>query len=269
MIAVLILVGFVQEMPTRASTEHAAPVGLPMRIEGLVLPGSELEVKPLADRRSPLVLRIVNVWPHGSAFRYELEVYGLDAGSFDLGNFLRRKDGSTTAGLPPIPVMIQRLLPAGQILPADPQIKGPPRLGGYFRILVWTTVLWLAGLFAILFVGRRRHRNLVEAESKPQTAAEHLRPLIDGAMAGKLNTAQLADLERSLLIYWQRRLNLQDQKPFEAIARLREHPEAGPLLKQLEAWLHQAQPTAVAVATLLEPYRRMAADIAEPEEASP
>ena len=58
--------------------------------------------KPLDDRRAPVVLRIVDVYPHGTAFRYDLEYYGLEPGTFDLRDYLRRKDGSSTADLPPI-----------------------------------------------------------------------------------------------------------------------------------------------------------------------
>ena len=61
-----------------------------------VLPGSELEVKPIGER-TPIVLRIVRVFPHGTAFRYDLEYYGLEPGSFDLKDYLQRKDRSSTA----------------------------------------------------------------------------------------------------------------------------------------------------------------------------
>ena len=57
--------------------------------------------------------------------------------------------------------------------------------------------------------------------------------------AANKKPAQLAELERTLLVYWERRLNLRDRKPAEAIAELRRHPEAGPLFQQLEAWLHR------------------------------
>ena len=34
-----------------------------------VLPGNELEAKPIDSREVPLVLRVVATYPHGSAFR--------------------------------------------------------------------------------------------------------------------------------------------------------------------------------------------------------
>src|SRR5260370_19079993 len=51
-------------------------VGMPAKIEQLVLPGTELEAKPIEDRRAPVVVRIVNAYPHGSPFRYDIFYYG-------------------------------------------------------------------------------------------------------------------------------------------------------------------------------------------------
>jgi hypothetical protein len=83
-------------------------------------------------------------------------------------------------------------------------------------------------------------------------------------MAGRLAPAQLAELERSLLAYWEWRLNLRDIKPAEAIAKLRGHPDAGPLLQRLEEWLHRpGTADDVDVATLLKPYKDIPADLVE------
>jgi hypothetical protein len=38
---------------------------MPARIDQLVVPGTELEVRPIDDRRAPLVVRIVEAYPHG------------------------------------------------------------------------------------------------------------------------------------------------------------------------------------------------------------
>jgi hypothetical protein len=244
-----------------AADERTPTVGLPARIDGLVLPGSELEVKPLADRRAPLILRIVQVWPHGTAFRYDLEYYGLEAGRFDLKEVLRRKDGSSSAGLPAIPVTIRSVLPPGQVKPNELEPKAGPALGGYRVALFAAGGLWLLGLVAIVVVGRRKKKEEEHAAGKPRTLADHLRPLVEGAVAGRLAAPQLAELERSLLVYWERRLELRDRKPAQAIAELRRHPQAGPLLQQLEIWLHRPGTASdIDVAALLEPYRDLPAD---------
>ncbi len=133
-------------------------VGMPARIEQRVLPGSELEVRPIDDRRAPVVLRILGVYPHGTAFRYDFVYYGLDPGKYDLKNLLRRKDGSTTAGLPPIPVLIEPLLPPGQLEPHSLSFSESPWLGGYRLFVLLSGLAWLVGLAAILLFRPRKTR---------------------------------------------------------------------------------------------------------------
>jgi hypothetical protein len=250
--------------PVRAEGPRSSSVGVPVRINQLVLPGSELEVKPL-DRRTPVVLRIVNVWPHGTAFRYDLEYYGLEPGAFDLKDYLRRKDRSSAADLPAIPVKVESVLPPGQVVPAALPPQPSPRVGGYRTALIAAGALWVVGLAALLLVGRRRKKKAAAA-ARPLTLADRLRPLVEGAVAGRLPPARLAELERTLLVYWERRLNLRDRKPAEALAELRRHPDAGPLLRQLEIWLHQpAGAGKIDVPGLLAPYQNVPADGLEAE----
>ena len=246
----------------RGGEERVSTVGRPARIEQHVLPGSELEVKPLTER-TPIVLRIVRVFPHGTAFRYDPEYYGLQAGTFDLKDYLQRKDRSSTADLPSVPVTIQSILPPGQIKPNPLATRLSPRLGGYRLVLFVAIVLWVIGLVLLLLVGRRRQAARAAAV-RPVTLAERLRPLVEGAVAGRLPPARLAELERTLLVYWERRLRGRPRKPIEALNELRRHPEAGPLLRQLETWLHRpGGGEAVDVAALLAPYQQAPADALE------
>ena len=108
---------------------------------------------------------------------------------------------------------------------------------------------------------RRQHR------VRPVTLADRLRPLVDAAVAGNLTQGQHAELERLLIGYWRKRLELEKAAPAEFIGVLRNHDEAGPLLRRLEDWLHRpggaAEP--VDVAALLKPYQTIVAD--PPEEA--
>ena len=70
---------------------HTRYVGIGGMIEQWVVPGTELEVIPQSDRRIPLVLRIVAVYPHGSAFRYDIEYYGLEPGTYDIARYLAER----------------------------------------------------------------------------------------------------------------------------------------------------------------------------------
>lgn len=233
---------------------------MPARIDQVVLPGAELEVKPLDDRKAPVVLRILATYPHGTAFRYDFSYYGLDPGTFDLKDYLRRKDGSAIGDLPPLKVTIRAVLPPGQVLPNPLAVAGASFFSGYMLLLIVAGVAWTIGLVAILFVGRRAKAKEAKA-ARALTLADKLRPLIERGLRGNLTTEECADLERKLLAYWRRRLRLEDRKPADAFAELRRHEEAGPLLQQLEKWLHRpGTADQVDVATLLRSYQSLPPD---------
>ncbi len=250
-----------QEPPPPMRAEST--VGMPRALEAVVLPGPELEAKPLTDRKSPVVLRVVQVYPHGTDFRYDLEYTGLAPGQHDLRDYLRRKSGAAATDLPPLLVQVNPVLPPGQIEPNKLEVEPGPRLGGYRTLVIAGTVIWALGLMALIasFIlprPRSRHASL----DQPVTLADRLKPLVEGAVAGKLSQAELANLERGLLAYWRKRLNLESREPGVAVEELRRHPEAGPLLGQLETWLHRPGPaTPVDVAALLAPYRNLPPDV--------
>jgi hypothetical protein len=232
---------------------------MPANIEQLVLPGPELEVKPLEDRRAPVVVRITGVYPHGTAFRYDLVYYGLEPGNYDLKSFLRRKDGTSTGELPGIPVRVDPVLPPGQIEPNALALARSPSLGGYRLLLAFAGSLWCAGLAAILLLGRHKKTQAEAQASRPVTLADRLRPLVNAALAGALSEGQHAELERLLIGYWRKRLKLEHVSPAEAIRLMRQHEEAGALLRHLEEWLHKpgARAEAAEIAALLRPYQEL------------
>jgi hypothetical protein len=240
----------------------ASTVGMPARIDQLVLPGTELEVRPIDDRRAPIIVRIAGVYPHGTAFRYDMVYYGLEPGLYNLADSLRRKDGSPTEGLPPIQVAIEPLLLPGQLEPHKLALAPSPWLGGYRLLLIFGGLIWLAGLLAIIFAGRRKRVDSMADADRVVTLADRIRPLVDAAVAGKLSPGQHAELERLLIGYWRRRLGLEHMPPAKLIAVLRNHDEAGALLRRLEDWLHRPDGSAepVDVAALLKPYQAISAD---------
>ena len=101
-----IVLGVVLGAGTGLAGQNASPVGVSTRIEQRVLPGSKLEVIPRTDARRPIVLRILASFPHGTAHRYDFEFYGLEPGEFDLKDYLRRVDRTSTTDLPAISVKI-------------------------------------------------------------------------------------------------------------------------------------------------------------------
>jgi hypothetical protein len=254
-------------VPLRAEDRRNSTVGLAARIDQLILPGSELEAKPLADERTPIVLRITGSFPHGTAYRYDLEYYGLEPGEFDLKDYLQRQDGSSADDLPSIPVEIMTVLPPGQVKPNAVAPESSPYLGGYWMTLVAAATVWLVGLVAIIWWIRAEHarqHGSTTSSHKPRSLADRLRPIVQDAIAGKTNEGQLAELERMLLAFWRKRLKLDNMNAADAIAALREHQEAGALLEQLEVWLHRpGNAGKVDVAALLEPYQDLPSDALE------
>lgn len=214
------------------------PVGMPGRLEQLVLKGPLLETRLLTDRTMPLVVRIVEAYPHGDSYRYDIEYYGLERGTFDLRDYLRREDGSYPEDLSPIEVEISSSLPPGQVLPHDLVPGRGPSVGGYKTLLMIGGVLWVAGLFAILLVGRKRKVAQLAAESHLLTLNERLQAAIQAAGAGTLRAEERAELERMVLAHWRRRLGLEEREASEAVAQMRRHPQARVALEQLERWLH-------------------------------
>jgi hypothetical protein len=244
---------------------------MPARIEQLVLPGPELEVTPIEDRRAPVVVRIAAVYPHGTAFRYDIVYYALEPGAFDLKDYLRRKDGSPKTEVPPLTVLVEPVLPPGQIEPHQLSRDASPALGGYRALAIALGLGWIAGLLAIALGGRRKARLAAAATAQPLTLADRLRSLVDAAMAGTLSQGQKAELERLLIGYWRKHLGLEQAEPARFMAILREHGEAGPLLRQIEDWLHRPPGEAsrqVDVAGLLKPYQSILAQD-DPEDSQP
>lgn len=249
-----------QDKPAAQAPEPArSTVGLPSELTGLVVNGSEVEAAP-ASATSKVIVRIDDVQPHGTAHRYALTFTGLEPGTFDLRDYLVRKDRSPLTDAAPIPIEIRSVLPKDAMKPNPLAGMPGPALGGYTK-LAWTAgAVWLLGLLAILFVGRKRKRAAIIAE-RPITLAERLRPLVEEARHGRLPQSQQAELERLLLGVWRRRLSLQALPAAAAIAAMRAHPEAGALLRQLEQWLHApAAAGTVDVDALLAPYASLPAD---------
>lgn len=230
-------------------------VGVAVQIGQIVIPGSELEAKPVDDRKAPIVVRILDTFRHGSDFRYDIEYYGLEPGRFDLRNSLQRKDRSSMDGVAPLWVEIGSRLPPGQIVPSDFSATSVPNVGGYRTagyglFVVWgAATLWLA-------VGRRRARATAHAVEHIPTLAERLRPLVTQAVAGQLSAEGQAELERLLLGYWRTRLGLTDMEPFAALLKIQQHPEAGAVLRFVEEWLHRdGGSRSVDITAVLAPYQ--------------
>ena len=238
-------------------------VGMAAKLEALVLPGSELVAKEIEDRHQPFVLRIIDTYKHGTDHRYDMEFYALEPGSYNVSDYLVRADESATGDLPAIWVNVVSTLPAGQITPNEPLNAKIPQLGGYWLLWIIGGVAWLAGLISLVMMGRRKSTQQIVTTQARVSMAEHLRPLVEAAIRGQLDAGGRAELERSLIAYWCKRLGLQGLEPGEVMRRLRQDEQAGPLITSLEDWLHRPAPTEqeqtqkVDIEALLAPYKNV------------
>lgn len=260
---IVCLLGLAAALAAQARDERTAGVGARAYVEQIVLPGTELVAAP-SSHKAPIAVRVLKVWPHGELLRYDLEWTGLEAGAYDLARFLARKDGSPTNDLPPVPVTVTSVLGKGMVEPSDLAPKAAERLDGYSMLQIAAGVAWVAGLLAILLVGRRFQRRMGTPPPLP-TLADRLRPLVQAVASGSADVAAKAELERLLVAFWRARLGLRQVAAGDAIAAIRQHAEAGALLRQIEGWLHMPTPPRDADwNTLLAPYRAVTAASLEP-----
>ena len=234
-------------------------VGADGRIEQIILPGTELAGKPIEDG-DPIVVRVVESFAHGDNFRYEIQFQGLEPGRYDLSKYLQRKDGSSTEGLPSIDVQVKSLLPPGQIEPNALEQGWLPRLGGFSVLVILAVIGWVAVLLGIIFLGRKKSPEIVDA-TVAVTLADLLRPRLTEAMENRMQAAQYAELERMLFAFWRKKLKLESDPPDRALAKIHADDEAGPLMKQLEQWMHNpVREESVDLSQLLKPYQELPAE---------
>jgi hypothetical protein len=245
-----------------AQKTNAPPEAIPIGIEGsrrVVLPGEKFEAAPVGDK-SKIILRIHDVFPHGTDHRYDLRYFGFVPGEYDLAQYLRNADGTAPTNLPPIPVHISGILPEdhdGMLI--DEEAGDFMLSGSYTAWLIGLGGVWLLAAWPLFLLGRKKKTSLgqVDGDDSPDLA-ERLRPLVEQAANGTLDTDGRARLERMVFSHWRERLDLpEDGDVAELHHQLKVHDEAGPLLHGLEDWLHRPPGTAtVDIPALLAPYRR-------------
>jgi hypothetical protein len=248
-----------------SSNTEPPTVGMEGRLE-VLLPEAGLTAK-VPDRRTPLLLRIAFSRLHGTLVHYDLRYIGRVPGRYDLREYLATADGRPARSLAALMVTVRGVLPERHDGWLEEQHLGTLSIfGGYRAVATVVVALWILGIFIIMRMGRKPKVVTVEAPAQQTlTFAECLRPLVERASAGQLSADDQATLERMLITHWQRRLGLSGVDSAEMITRLRQHPEAGALLRALEDWLHRPPGSvSVALEPVLAPYRDLPAE--EPAE---
>jgi hypothetical protein len=236
-----------------AQTTSVGQIG---RLEQIVFPGPLLEAVPF-DPDAEVVLRIAQTYPHGSAWRYDFEYRAQEPGIYNLVEYLRRIDGSSTEALTPIYVKVESVLPPGQIVPNELENKDLPWLGGYQMLAIVGVIVWMIVMLMIIFGWRKKSPEEI-AREKPKTLADYLRPRITAAKNGELDSKGFAELERMLTAYWKQQLHLEDHSAIETMQRIKADEQAGPIFKKIEIWLHSPDADqSTSVNELLAPYEHV------------
>ncbi|MGB0991430.1 MAG: hypothetical protein ACPG32_03065 [Akkermansiaceae bacterium] len=235
-----------------------ASLGQPFELNDIYIKGGKVEAIPRKDRESSLVVRVLEVKSAEGGFRYDLEVYGLDPGEYMLRDFLRFK--STQKEVVELDAEVEivsmhplDVLPKPETIPHVP----PEKMGGYKTLLIAACVVWFVILLLIFFY-RKPKPDEVE-EKLPPTLHEKLTGLITAASQGDLGDRDRAQLERLIIGHWKQKLpELAEASPDKALAKLRVHDEASPLILKIEQWLHAPNPSVSQqeIQQLLEPYRQ-------------
>lgn len=222
--------------------------------------GVALQADPEQDLSAPILVR-VEAGVDGGRTNYVVRFMGATAGTYDLSDWIVGPDGRTVPGLEPLVVRVVSDLPAGRGTDLY-EIEDPPLSirGGYRALVGWLIPLWcLVPVVALVYrrLGRRKEEPPTPPVPVP-SLADQLRPLAVRAGEQTLTVAEQSRLELLLMFFWREQLGRPADAIRDVLPRLREHPEAGPLLAAVEEWLHQPGTTgwdASVLDRLLEPYR--------------
>ncbi|MFM7058961.1 MAG: hypothetical protein ACKO2P_18785 [Planctomycetota bacterium] len=238
----------------------AAPVGMVAPIRQVFFPGTELIPDPGSGPAAGLmVVRMDGVYPHGDGFRYDVSWSGEKPGEFDLTQWLRRKDGTSTADLPELPVKVTSLLAPERFTPNDLRPPSGGWVGGYRVLLGLLGFFWLAGLAALLWF-RPKASGTGSDPSTGRSRLEQIRGQLEAVLGrGELSTADKASLETLIVGFWREQRRLTALEPAILLQTLLADPESGPLLRQLERWLYDRPQRADAaeLQDLLAPLQRL------------
>ncbi|PQJ28237.1 hypothetical protein [Rubritalea profundi] len=225
--------------PLFSVESQQAPMGLPTRFTDIYIAGEKVEPIPRTDSSSSLVIRVLEIKPASEGYRYDMEVYGLDAGVHSLARFLRFTESQLPVTELETTLEITTQHPIDTLpKPQSLEYSTPGNLSNY-RSTIWVAaLLWVIVLVCIIVYRKPKPKNLGE-EVRVETTHEKLQKLVLATAHGELDLTQKSTLERLIIGHWKKQVPGLDVLPTaEAISQLRTHPEASPLVLKIEHWLH-------------------------------
>jgi hypothetical protein len=190
-----------------------------------------------------LAVRIASVQPTPGGFRYDVRYMAFGPGTHDIGQALRRPDGTSPEARSEFSVSVAALIPekySGELYTTPSSAIDLHSNHALWMSLAWGA--WGVLLLPLIWLTRKKRRRTARPVREP-TVAERLRALLEQAARQNLTIAEQADLEQLLLAFWSQRLKLSPDRLSEAIAELRRHPQAGSQWDRVERWLHTRSPS--------------------------
>jgi hypothetical protein len=254
------IVAIVTPVCVIAGTDHPAvpstEVGISTTLEDVVISGPLVRAKMIADSMTPVVLRVLSSEPVDGGYRYDLEFYALEPGDHNLADYLER----TQAGVSVPDLMVRAVTSL-----ADP--NAIELRGQVYRATSWfpwytvtmgvAIVMWCAGLWWLLTSGKKAVASEHHDVAQTLTAMEQLVARVGERQSHQLNNTEQAELERLVYLIW-RELKGIDADAAEAVLSLKGDPQAGPMLRKFEQWLHTPKRGSLDLSEMLQELRERA-----------
>ncbi|MEQ8789375.1 MAG: hypothetical protein RIC55_23985 [Pirellulaceae bacterium] len=214
--------------------------GVTIGMEGsyrVVLRGDRLEAVPYTHGDA-LAVRIASAVETKQGTRYDLRYMAYGPGEHDIARYLVDRQGRRPSDLPEMVVSIDALLADDESGELFGSPESPVDLNSnYYGMMALLWGLWVVLLIPLLAYGRKP-RAAAERRPPPPSVPQRLRALLETAQRRSLDAEQQADLEKLLLHYWSKRLDVPAGNLVDTLERLRQHPTAGPQVRRVERWLH-------------------------------
>jgi len=240
------------DRPAVPSTE----VGISTTLEDVFISGSLVRAKLIADSMTPVVLRVLSSEPMDGGFKYDLEYYALEPGDHNLAGYLERTQGG--AGLPDVMVRAVTSLADPNAIELRGQVYRATSWFPWYTVTMGLAVFaWCAGLWWLLMSGKKAAVPEHHDVAQTLTAIEQLVARVGVRQSHQLNNTEQAELERLVYLIW-RELKGIDADAAEAVLSLKGDPQAGPMLRKFEQWLHAPKRGSLDLSEMLQELRERA-----------
>ena len=230
LIAVIIVVALLR------AHRYDVTVGVEGRRE-VEIAGPELSAAPFTPGDA-VAVRIAEVHPTSTGFRYELRYMAFGPGKHDLAPSLKRPDGTSPESRADLRIEVAALIPdhySGELYSTPNSAIDLHTRYKYYMGAAW--IAWGAMLIPLAWWGHKRRRRVVRAAPQP-SLVERVRALLRQATEANLTVEEKADLEALLLAFWSERLQLSEERLSATIDGLRRHPQAAAQWNRIERWIH-------------------------------